>query len=267
VPRPAYELLSAAKGPGRSSWYDTRPLRATLERFADFDRINRPQEMRVSVGAVQVRTGNFRTFDNTRQTLGPEHFMASGALPPGFPAVEVEGEFYWDGGLVSNTPLYEVLRSEPRRDSLVFQVDLWSARGALPATLADVAERQKDIQYSSRTRMVTQYMHDQQMYRRRIGELLELIPPARRNDPAVRHVAELACSRRVNVIHLVYSDKPYEGDSKDYEFGLLTLREHWASGLGDLRETLKHPQWLAMPSAERPFVTHDVHRQEREGQA
>jgi NTE family protein len=260
VPRPSAWLPTGPGTPATASWYDTQPLRATLERFADFDRINRPDEMRVSVGAVNVRTGNFVYFDNRRRILRPEHFMASGALPPGFPAVEVDGEYYWDGGLVSNTPLLHVLQSEPRRDTLVFQVDLWSARGELPTTLSEVAERQKDIQYSSRTRMITDYMHEQQMYRRRLSELLKLLPPARRSDPAAQRAAELACDRRANVIQLVYRDKAYEGDAKDYEFGQLTLNDHWASGLADLRHTLDHPQWLAMPSAERPFVTHDVHR-------
>jgi NTE family protein len=105
--------VGALRGPGSASYYDTAPLKATLERFADFDRINRPKEMRVSVGAVNVRTGNFAYFDNTRMTLRAEHFMASGALPPGFPAVEIDGEYYWDGGLVSNTPL-QVLTAQPR---------------------------------------------------------------------------------------------------------------------------------------------------------
>jgi NTE family protein len=260
VPRPLAPVLPGVGSPVTASYYDTRPLRATLERFADFDRINRPDEMRVSVGAVQVRSGNLVYFDNTRTKLRPEHFMASGALPPGFPAVEVDGELYWDGGLVSNTPLLHVLRSEPRRDTLVFQIDLWSACGDLPTNLAEVAERQKDIQYSSRTRLITDYMREMQVQRRQLSELLALLPPARRKTPAARRAAQLACDRRCNVIQLIYRQKPYEDQAKDYQFGRLTLDEHWTSGLGDLRETLTHPQWLAMPSTERPFVTHDVHR-------
>jgi NTE family protein len=244
----------------RAGYYDTAPLRDTLERFADFDRINRPELMRVSVGAVQVRTGNFVYFDNTERRLGPEHFMASGALPPGFPPVRVGDEHYWDGGLVSNTPLLHVLTSEPRQDTLAFQVDLWSARGKLPTTMPEVAERQKEIQYSSRTRLVTNYMREQQTYRRRLSELLAMLTPAQRKTEAARHAALLACDRRCNVLQLIYQDKPYEGDAKDYEFGQLALRDHWRSGLEDLRHTLDHPEWLAMPSADEPFVTHDVHR-------
>ncbi len=138
-----------------TSFYDTAPLKASLERFVDFDRINDDDGVRLSIGATNVANGNFRYFDSTRDRIRPEHVMASGALPPAFPAVEVDGEAYWDGGLVSNTPLDHVLTSTPRRDSLVFQVDLWSARGDLPRTLMDVLERQKDVQFSSRTRFGT----------------------------------------------------------------------------------------------------------------
>ena len=134
-----------------TSFYETKLLKTTLEQLVDFDRIN-SGEMRFSVGAVNVRTGNFVYFDNTTREIRPEHVMASGSLPPGFPAVEVEGEYYWDGGLLSNTPLAWVVEHEPRQDTLAFQVDLWSARGEFPANLAEVATRQKEIQYSSRTR-------------------------------------------------------------------------------------------------------------------
>ena len=118
--------------PHATSFYDTTRLTTTLERLIDFERIN-AGTTRLSVGAVNVRTGNFVYFDTTTHTIGPRHIMASGALPPGFPAVEIEGEHYWDGGLVSNTPLQWVAESSPRLDTLAFQVDLWSARGELPA--------------------------------------------------------------------------------------------------------------------------------------
>ena len=137
-----------------TSFYETKHLKSTLERLVDFDRIN-AGEMRFSVGAVNVRTGNFVYFDNTTHTIRPEHVMASGSLPPGFPAVEIDGEFYWDGGLISNTPLQWVVEQGPRQDTLAFQVDLWSAHGEVPGNLAEVATRQKEIQYSSRTRANT----------------------------------------------------------------------------------------------------------------
>ena len=129
----------------------TSYLKATLERLVDFDRIN-AREVRFCVGAVNVRAGNYAYFDNTRQTIRPEHVMASGALPPGFPAIEIDGEFYWDGGLVSNTPLRYILETVPRRSTLAFQVDLFSSQGSLPENLDAVSEREKDIRYSSRTR-------------------------------------------------------------------------------------------------------------------
>ncbi|RZT42991.1 DUF3734 domain-containing protein [Cupriavidus agavae] len=243
-----------------ASYYDTTPLKATLERFADFDRINRPGELRVSVGAVNVRNGNFVYFDNTQIRLEPEHFMASGALPPGFPAVEIDGEYYWDGGLVSNTPLSAILKARPRRHALIFQVDLWSARGPLPHTLADVATRLKDVQYSSRTRFITDYMSEQQHFRRLLDDVLSLVPPEQRNTAAYRRAAESACDARANVIQLIYRDKPFEGSAKDFQFGPLTMGEHWTSGLDDIRDTLRHPEWLAMPPHDEPFVSHDIHR-------
>jgi len=252
------------EGAHSASYYDTRPLKATLERFADFDRINRHQEMRVSVGAVNVRTGNFVYFDNATTTLRAEHFMASGALPPGFPAVEIDGEYYWDGGLVSNTPLAKLLRDKPRRNALIFQVDLWSARGALPETLEAVATRQKDIQYSSRTRFITDYMSEQQHYRQMLSDVLALVPAAQRKSEAYQRAAAQACDARRNVVQLIYRDKSFEGSAKDFQFGPLTMREHWHSGLDDIRSTLQHPEWLAMPTHDAPFVSHDIHRRQAE---
>jgi NTE family protein len=262
VPRPWHQLALAAQGPQAASFYDTRPLRATLERFADFDRINRPDLMRVSVGAVNVRTGNFVYFDNTERRLRPEHFMASGALPPGFPAVEIDGEFYWDGGLVSNTPLYYLLIASPKSDALIFQVDLWSAAGNLPKDLRQVAVRQKDLQYSSRTRLITNYMSEQQRLCRMLQELLALVPVSERQSAPYQRAKQFACGARRNVIHLVYRDKPYESYSKDYQFGTLTMNEHWSSGLSDMAATLDHPDWLDKPGADEPFVTHDLRRLE-----
>ncbi|UTH76409.1 patatin-like phospholipase family protein [Chromobacterium sp. IIBBL 290-4] len=257
VPRPPLLPLSGQT----TSYYDTKPLKATLERLADFDRINDSGEMRVSVGAVNVRSGNFVYFDNTKGRLRPEHFMASGALPPGFPPVEIDGEQYWDGGMVSNTPLQHVLTAKPRKHALVFQVDLWNARGELPTDLSKVALRQKDIQFSSRTRMITDYMRETQQYRQLLRQALELVPEDKRDTPAFQQAAAQACNRLFNVIHLIYQDKPCEGHYKDYQFSSRTMREHWGAGLTDIRASLSHPEWLQMPPPDQPFVSHDVHRQ------
>jgi NTE family protein len=151
--------------PEALSYYDVAPLKATLERLVDFDLIN-AGAMRLSVGAVNVRTGNFAYFDSTTCQIRPEHVMASGSLPPGLPATEIEGEYYWDGGLVSNTPLQWVLDASPRKDTLAFQLDLWSARGDFPRNLLESEARQKDIRFSSRTRMATDEFKKKQMLRR-----------------------------------------------------------------------------------------------------
>jgi len=262
VPRFPPPMPAASGAPQHASYYDTTPLKATLERFCDFDRIN-SSEARVSVGAVNVGTGNFVYFDNRHIKLRPEHFMASGALPPGFAAVEIDGEFYWDGGLMSNTPLREVIQTTPRQDTLVFQVDLWCAHGPVPDNITDVQGRMKDIQYSSRTRFVTDMMQRSQRFRHVLREVLTRVPAEHLNDPWCKLAAELSCSKRYDVIHLVYRDKEYEGNYKDYQFGLSTMHDHWESGLQDIRASLAQPGWLEMPENDAGFVTHDIHRDQR----
>ncbi|CAB3696399.1 DUF3734 domain-containing protein [Paraburkholderia rhynchosiae] len=248
------------KRPDQVSHYDTSALRETLLKYANFDRIN-DGNIRVSVGAVNVRTGNLVYFDNSTMRLAPEHFIASGALPPGFPAVEIDGEFYWDGGLVSNTPLTEIIRESQHKDTLVFQVDLWSSRGKLPGDFLDVSERTKDIQYSSRTRAITAFMSQNQKYAQMIKALLEHIPEnVRLAHPLIREAQKTADGSAVNVVHLIYKNKSFEGHYKDYEFSNNTMREHWASGLEDIRRSLGHPEWFDIPSREIGFVTRDVHR-------
>lgn len=252
------------KRPDQVSYYDTSALRETLLRYANFDRIN-DGNIRVSVGAVNVRTGNLVYFDNSTMRLAPEHFMASGALPPGFPAVEIDGEFYWDGGLVSNTPLTEIIRESQHKDTLVFQVDLWSSRGKLPGDFLDVSERTKDIQYSSRTRAITAFMSQNQKHAQMIKALLEHIPESvRLAHPLLREAQKTADGSAVNVVHLIYKNKSFEGHYKDYEFSKGTMREHWASGLEDIRRSFGNPEWFDIPSRETGFVTRDVHRYRQE---
>ena len=157
MPRTMTPWFVPAGGAGAISYYETAQLRSTLERLVDFDRIN-SGAVRFTVGAVNVRSGNLVCFDTQTHRIGPEHVMASGALPPGFPAVEIDGEHYWDGGLVSNTPLEWVVENVPRQDTLAFQVDLWSARGDFPRDMAEVETRRKEIVYSSRTRASTEQL-------------------------------------------------------------------------------------------------------------
>ncbi len=262
TPRVVPPFLWPFGGIAATSFYDTRPLKETLERLVDFDRIN-ARETRLSVGAVDIETGNFAYFDNASTKIVPEHIMASGALPPGFPAVEIEGRYYWDGGLVSNTPLTEVLGHTPRRDTIAFQVDLWSSDGPRPNNILDVAEREKDIRFSSRTRMATDAATELQRLRRALKRALDCLPPEAAVDPEIASLRDLSCSKVYNVLHLIYRDKQYEAQHKDYEFSLPTMREHWEAGLADIRRTLKHPEWLERPRG-LGVVTHDVHRAKRD---
>jgi len=251
--------------PQATSFYDTTPLRGTLERLVDFDRIA-AGGVRLSVGATQVETGNVRYFDSARERIRPEHVLASGALPPGFAAVPVDGEPYWDGGLVSNTPLEYVLESVPRSDTLVLQVDLWSARGAAPRTLFDVLERQKDIQFSSRTRMGTDQVAARQRLRNALGQLLERldgeVPPALRAE-----LEPWLCDRVFNIVHLIYRAKPYEQPYKDYAFGRRAMRAHWSAGADDMRRSLGRPAFFEVPDRALGVVTHDIHRIRDHGSA
>jgi NTE family protein len=223
-------------------------LISTLAGLVDFDRIN-SKEMRFSVGAVNIRTGNFAYFDNAKDTIRPEHVMASAALPPAFPAVEIEGEFYWDGGLVSNTPLDWVLSAPSELDTLVLQVDLWSARGALPRDLAEVAVRMKEIQYSSRTRAATDEFRQIQKLRAAFQELLVQMPPELAATPQAKLLAKATTPAVYNIVQLVYRSPTYEGESKDYEFSRQTMEEHWSAGHRDAMTTLAHPEVLSLPKS------------------
>ena len=246
-----------------TSFYETTQLRATLERFIDFDRIN-AGATRLSLGAVNVRSGNFVYFDNTTHTIGPEHVMASGALPPGFPAIEIEGEHYWDGGLVSNTPLEWVALSEPRQDTLAFQVDLWSAHGEFPRDLAEVEMRRKEIQYSSRTRANTDQFKRQQRIRNRLAGLLEKLPPDLRDTPEARDLIPFADHKVFSLAHLIYRPKHYERHNKDYEFSRTSMQEHWQAGYADAVRTLRHPEVLERPADLDGVGTFDLARDGRE---
>jgi NTE family protein len=225
------------------SYYDTTPLLRTLERLVDFDRIN-SGAVRLSVGAVNVRTGNFEYFDSAKQRIDARHIMASGALPPGFAPVEIDGEHYWDGGLVSNTPLQYVLDQPGKRRRVVFQVDLFAALGTVPTTLAEVTEREKDIRFSSRTRLNTTNELDRQVVAQAAKRLIDKLPPEWRDDPDVRALSRVRCETAVDVVHLIYRSKHYETQSKDYEFSRLSMREHWDAGRADMACTLHDPRWV-----------------------
>jgi NTE family protein len=239
------------------SYYDVAPLRATLERLVNFELIN-AGAMQFSVGAVNVRTGNFVYFDNKTHQIRPEHVIASGSLPPGFPATEIEGEYYWDGGLVSNTPLQWVLDSRPGQDTLAFQIDLWSSRGEFPRDLLETETRQKEIRYSSRTRMATDQFKRKQLLRRATARLLAKLPPALLQTPEAAALAAEADEKVYNLIQLIYRTKHYEGNTRDYEFSRRTMEEHWRSGYNDAVRTLRHPEVLQRPSGSDGVFTFDL---------
>ncbi|MGH6836004.1 MAG: patatin-like phospholipase family protein [Methylocella sp.] len=245
------------------SYYDTGPLRATLERLVDFDLIN-SAITRFSVGAVNVRTANLVYFDNTKQDIGPEHVMASGSLPPGLPATEIQGEHYWDGGLVSNTPLERVLSGTPRQDTLAFQIDLWSASGSLPRNLIEADERQKDIRFSSRTRAAINQFKRAQLLRRATHHLLERLPEELRQLPQANLLAGEADEKVYNIINLIYHARKHESVSKDYEFSRRTMEEHWQVGYNDAVRTLRHPEVLQRPENHDGVFTFDLARDGRE---
>ena len=247
TPRFPAPMFRPAGTAAATSWYDADALRSTLGRLVDFDRIN-AREMRFSVGAVDVRSGNFAYFDNAKDIIRPEHIMASGALPPAFPAVEIGGDFYWDGGMVSNTPLDWILSARSDLDTLVFQVDLWSARGVLPRDLAEVGVRMKEIQYSSRTRAATDEFRRVQKLRTALHELLEQIPPELADTPQAKMLAEASDPAVYAIVQLIYRSPTYEGHSKDYEFSRRTMEEHWGAGYRDASTTLAHPEVTALPT-------------------
>ncbi len=252
-----------------TSYYDTRALKATLEKVADFDRINKAKDMRLSVGAVNVRTGRFAYFDSEEIEIRPEHIMASGALPPGFPPVEIDGEHYWDGGLVSNTPLQYVLDYYPRRSRLTFQVDLFHGHGQLPENLDQVSEREKDIRYASRTRVNTEVFREKHDVRHAINEFFKILPDDLAKTEQAKQLYAHGCVTEMDIVHLIYRPHDPQGSSKDYEFSRGTMEARWDQGKSDAMTTLSAMPWLAPKSREvgvRVFdVMHDILIAEKQG--
>ena len=244
------------------SYYDTSALKKTLEWLVDFDRINDAKDMRLSVGAVNVRTGHFAYFDSEQITIRPEHVMASAALPPGLPPVEIDGEWYWDGGLFSNTPLQYMVDYYPRRSRLIFQVDVFPARGRQPTNLDQVNERDKDIRYSGRTRLTTDTLREKHDVRHAINELHKLLPPDIANTEQAKRLYEYGCVTEMDIVQLIYRPIEPQGALKDFEFSRSTMEARWQQGLSDARTTVHASPWLAPMPKElgvRVFdVMHDI---------
>ncbi|MGA9657993.1 MAG: patatin-like phospholipase family protein [Asticcacaulis sp.] len=245
--------------PEATSFYDTAPLRETLLRHVDFDRIN-SGGMRLSLGAVQVRSGNFVYFDSRDRTIGPEHIMASAALPPGFPAVYVDGEPYWDGGLVSNTPLSYVLEAGIAKDTLIFQIDLFSAEGPEPTSMDEVQERMKDITYSSRTRLNTDAFLEKYRLRQALRAAADYVPPevmAKLCDG--KHPIDVT-DGRVSLVHLINRQNSHEIQSKDYEFWRVSISEHWQNGRKDAQIVFGEDTWRHFKDSHDGLTIYDYIR-------
>jgi NTE family protein len=255
APRAPIDWISLTKP---TSYYRTNALRGTLERLVDFDRINKARDIRFSVGAVNVRTGRFVYFDSAEITILPEHVMASGAMPPGFPPVEIEGEFYWDGGLVSNTPLQYVLDYTPRRSRLCFQVDVFPDCGPLPTNLEEVSEREKDIRYSSRTRISTHTFHEKHEVRHAINELYKLLPETLKETEQAKRLYAFGCVTEMDIAQIIYRPIEPQGSWKDFEFSRATMNARWKQGISDTRIILQASPWLAPTPKEVGVRVFDV---------
>ncbi len=241
----------------QTSWYDTAPLRETLERLVDWDYLN-GEGPRLTVGAVDIQSGNFTCFDSRETRLGVDHIMASGALPPGFPAVEIDGRHYWDGGLVSNSPLQVVLATPNQRPLCIYQVDLYQSRDGLPQTMSQIEQREREIRFSSRTRLNTDEFRDRHALARAARRLRLRLPEGLRDDPDLAMLVEAGPAYPVSLMHLIYRHADYESGSKDYEFSRLSMLEHWRDGLRDATRSLSDPRWTGREVPEDGLMVFDA---------
>jgi NTE family protein len=260
APRLPGPWLSAIGARDATSYYNTAPLRDTLLELIDFDLLN-SEAVHFSVGAVNVQSGNFVYFDNRKEVIEPAHIMASGALPPAFPMVKIGTDYFWDGGIVSNTPLQHLLEQEDDLNALVFQVDLFNARGNLPRDMEDVMARHKDIMYSSRTRYNTEVFKRLHSWKLRLKAALDKVPDNKLSDEEKKWKEELEHQPEMTIFQLIYQQQSYEGHAKDHEFSGTSMREHWTTGYEDTHRTLKRKEWMVIPPAGAGIVVYDVHRE------
>ena len=238
-------------------FYDTAPLRQTLLDVIDFDYLN-AAHVRLTISAVAVASAQMELFDNTRQKLAPEHIMASGALPPGFPPVVIGGIAYWDGGIYSNTPIDVVLDDSERRDTLCFMIDLWDPTEAEPGSIAQAMTRLKDIQYASRSREHLSDHETMQNLRRAVRTLYERLGDASKNDPELRKLSRLGCRHSIDIVHLIMKASASDDHNKDIDFSAGTLAARWQAGLSDIERALKHPGWLNPNSENLGLRVHEL---------
>jgi NTE family protein len=230
-------------GPDHAGYYSTEPLRKTLEELVDFSLINQKRP-RLTVGAAHVRSSMMHYFDSKEMELKPSHVMASGALPPAFPAVRIDGELYWDGGILSNTPTERIFDDQPRRNSLIFAVHLWHPTGAEPETIWQILHRTKDVQYSSR--IANHIVRQQETHKLRhvITQLLEYVPEEEKNDPLLKELAGYSCKTRMHVVRLVAPRLDNESHTKDIDFSVKGIRQRWTAGFADTMRALEQRPWI-----------------------
>ncbi len=241
----------------KASFYDTSPLEATLNELVDFKYLN-AKHMRFTISAVNVATGELKIFDNKTDHITAKHIMASGALPPGFPPVEIDGAMYWDGGIYSNTPIDIVLDDAERTNTLCFMVDLWDPTEKLPTSIAEALTRQKDIQYASRSAEHLDDHEKMQNLRRAIQLLSEKLPAKERNAPAVKKLSALGCASTINIVRLIMKALPEDDQTKDIDFAHTTLKARWGAGLHDIDRALAHKSWLKTPPTHIGMVVHEL---------
>jgi NTE family protein len=242
---------------GKAGFYDTSPLKATLEKYVDFDYLNRG-EMRISVCAVDIDNGKSAVFDSAKQTIGAEHIMASGALPPGFPPIEIDGRAYWDGGVYSNSPLEVFLESDEKRDALCFMVDLWDATESRPQSIAEVMARYKNIQYASRSAEQLMMHQKLQNMQRAIRVLTKNLSPAARQKEELQPLIEMGCDHTINVVNLIMKALPDDNVFKDIDFSAETIATRWQTGIHDCRRALRHKAWLQPLPPHAGLIIHEL---------
>jgi NTE family protein len=247
----------AAVGLDSAAWYTTAPLRETLAELIDIDALN-DDRTRLTVGAVNVRNGEMRYFDSRDETLGLDHVMASGALPPAFPAVRIGGEPYWDGGIYSNTPIEAVLDDKPRRDSVIFTVHMWNPEGPEPSSLWDVLGRHKDIQYASRAKSHIARQKQIHHLRHIIRELAQHVPEKARNSAAVRELASWGCGSTMHVARLIAPRLDGEDHLKDIDFTPAGIRNRREAGYAEARRVLALAPWQRPIDPMEGIVIHDT---------
>jgi len=232
----------ASVGVEQAAYYSTEPLRRTLGELVDFDSLRR-SGTRLTVGAVNASSGAMRYFDSAKETIAVEHVMASGALPPAFPAVRIDGHPYWDGGIYSNTPIEAVLDDNPRRDSLIFAVNVWHQTGPEPESIWQVMGRQKDIQYASRAD--SHIARQKQIHRLRhvIRELAKQVPAGKQGEAHVKELAAWGCSTTMHVAHLVAPRLEGEDHTKDIDFTRAGVHARRAAGYADTMRMIERSPW------------------------